>query len=210
MNILHIDSSSSGQASVSRQLTAAMVQQLSKANPAASITYRDLSATPPAHLGSDLLQALRPQPGYVAPDSMRDELALTEQMLGEFLAADVVVVGAPMYNFSVPSQLKAWIDRLAQAGRTFRYTAQGPEGLAGGKKVIVASSRGGMYANTPLQVMDHQEAFLKSVFGFFGITDVEILRAEGIAMGPEGRDRAIAAALAQTQALADVQEALAA
>jgi len=114
--------------------------------------------------------------------------------VNELLASDVIVVGAPMYNFSVPSQLKAWIDRVAQAGRTFKYTETGPVGLAGGKKVIVASTRGGMYSAGPAAAMDFQEAYLKTVFGFFGITDVQFVRAERLAMGPDARAQALEAA----------------
>ncbi len=200
MKILHIDSSALGEMSVSREVTAATVYQLQETHPTASVIYRDLAATPPAHLGGELLAALRPQEGYVAPESLHAELALTEAMLCEFLAADVVVIGAPMYNFSVPTQLKAWIDRIAQAGRTFRYTAQGPEGLAGGKKVVIVSSRGGMYAGTAFEAaMDHQEAFLRAVMGFFGITDIAVIRAEGIAMGADARALALDKALNQTK-----------
>lgn len=131
-------------------------------------------------------------------DHQKAELALTDALVEEFLAADVVVIGAPMYNFSIPTQLKAWIDRIAQAGRTFRYTENGPVGLAGGKKVIIASSRGGIYAGTPLEnALDHQEAFLRAFLGFVGITDVTIVRAEGVAMGPEARAKAMAAAQEQ-------------
>ena len=115
--------------------------------------------------------------------------------MSQFLAADVVVVGAPMYNFSVPSQLKAWIDRIAQAGRTFTYTDKGPKGLAGGKTVIVASTRGGVYS--PIRRwrgLDHQESYLQTVFGFFGVTDVRFVRAEGLAMGDELRTKALESA----------------
>lgn len=210
MKILHIDSSSTGNASVSRQLTAALVQGLREQNPAAEVSYRDLAENAPDHLGGELLQALRPAPGHVVAESAQGELARTEAMLTEFLDADVVVVGAPMYNFSIPSQLKAWIDRLAQPGRTFRYTSNGPEGLAVGKKVVIVSSRGGMYAGTAAESLDHQESFLRTIFGFFGITDVEILRAEGVAMGPEGRDRAMVQALEQVRALVADREAVSA
>lgn len=210
MKILHIDSSSTGNASVSRQLTAAVVRQLREQNPAAEVSYLDLAANAPDHLGSELLQALRPAPGHIVAESAQGELARTEAMLTEFLDSDVVVVGAPMYNFSIPSQLKAWIDRLAQPGRTFRYTANGPEGLAVGKKVIIVSSRGGMYAGTAIESLDHQESYLRAVFGFFGITDVEILRAEGVAMGPEDRDRAMAQALEQARAIVVDTEAVSA
>jgi FMN-dependent NADH-azoreductase len=124
-------------------------------------------------------------------------------LLDEFLAADIVVVGAPMYNFSVPSQLKAWIDRLAVKGKTFRYTATGPQGLAGDKKVIVASSRGGFYGpGTPAAALEHQESYLRAVFGFFGISDVTFVRAEGVALGTEARDNAIEAARGEMMKLA--------
>src|SRR6201999_2591982 len=109
-------------------------------------------------------------------------------MMQEFLAADVVVIGAPMYNFSVPSQLKAWIDRIAVAGRTFRYGANGPEGLAGGKKVVVISSRGGVYSAGPAAGCDHQESYLRSVFAFLGIDEIEFIRAEGLNMGADKRE----------------------
>jgi len=115
--------------------------------------------------------------------------------MAEFLAADVIVIGAPMYNFGIPSQLKAWIDRLAVTGKTFTYTPQGPKGLAGGKTVIVASSRGGYYgAGTPLAMIDHQENYLKSTFGFLGITDIRFVRAEGVNISMEAKQQAIAAA----------------
>ena len=208
MNLLHIDSSAMGAASVSRQVTAAVAKALAAGN--ATVTYRDVAAEPLAHLGGELLQAMRPVPGAPAPDSaaVRAELALTEEVLAEFLAADTLVVGAPMYNFSVPTQLKAWIDRIAQAGRTFRYTANGPEGLAGGKKVVIVSSRGGKYAGAAFETaMDHQEAYLRAVFGFLGITDITVVRAEGVAMGPEARDAAIAAALAHSGSLATAEAA---
>lgn len=196
MKVLHLDSSPLGGASATRELTASLASAYKATG--AQVTYRDLAAQPIAHLDGELLQALRPAPGAPAPtgEAVARELALTEELLAEFLAADVVIVGAPMYNFSVPTQLKAWIDRIAQAGRTFRYTAEGPVGLAGGRKVVVASARGGRYAGTAYeQAMDHQEAYLRAVFGFLGITDVDVVRAEGVAMGPEAR----AAALAQAK-----------
>ncbi|GAA4335479.1 FMN-dependent NADH-azoreductase [Pigmentiphaga soli] len=205
MNILQVDSSASGALSVTRELTAAVAQALLAAHPGARLTHRDLVAQAPAHLDNALLQSLRPQPGVAlsSDPAFLKEVAYTDTLLNEFLEADVVVVGAPMYNFSVPSQLKAWIDRLAQAGKTFRYTAEGPQGLAGGKRVIIVSSRGGMYAGTKFeQLMDHQEAYLRAVFGFFGITDVEIVRAEGVGMGPEAREKALALARDQSRGYA--------
>ena len=135
--------------------------------------------------------------------ALQRDLAAGQAALEEFLAADIVVIGAPMYNFGIPSQLKAWIDRLAVAGKTFRYTEKGSEGLAGGKKVIVASSRGGFYGpDTPAAFLDHQESYLRGIFGFFGITDVSFVRAEGVQLGPDKRAAAIAAAREQITRLA--------
>jgi FMN-dependent NADH-azoreductase len=197
MNILQIDASPLGHASLSRQLTAAVVGRLKAEAPEATVVHRDLIATPVSHLSGELLQVLRPSPGSVPPSgpTIRAEAEQTEQLLTEFLGADVVVIGAPMFNFSIPSQLKAWIDRVAQAGRTFRYTAQGPVGLAGGKKVIVVSTRGGFYAGTAYEaVMDHQESYLRTVLNFLGITDVTFVRAEGVAVSAEKKEEAIASA----------------
>jgi FMN-dependent NADH-azoreductase len=196
-NILQIDASPQGAGSISRQLTADVVAHLKSKSPNATVTRRDLIATPVSHLGAELLQVLRPAPGSVPADSatLRAEVAQSEELLSEFLAADVVVIGAPMFNFSIPSQLKAWIDRIVQAGRTFRYTAQGPVGLAGGKKVIIVSSRGGVYVGTSYEsALDHQEAYLRAVFNFIGVTDVSYVRAEGVAISPEKRREALASA----------------
>jgi FMN-dependent NADH-azoreductase len=195
--ILHIDASPLGKNSISRKLTASVIKHLQAENPEALISHRDLIATPVAHLGGELLQVLRPTAGSVPPDNaaVREEAAQTEELLREFLAADVVVIGAPMFNFSIPSQLKAWIDRVVQAGRTFRYTEKGPLGLAGAKKVIIVSSRGGMYAGLPYEAaMDHQEAYLRTVLNFIGISDLSYVRAEGVAISPEKQREAIASA----------------
>ncbi|MEO7815281.1 MAG: FMN-dependent NADH-azoreductase [Sphingomicrobium sp.] len=179
MTILKIDSSITGEASVSRQLTNAIIDQLKAQDSGATIITRDLAAEPLDHL---TLAAFA-----------------DTQVLDEFLAADTIVIGAPMYNFGVPSQLKAWIDRIAIAGKTFRYTATGPEGLVGHKRVIIAISRGGFYdlANPA----EHVETYLKGVFGFIGVTP-EFVRADGIAVGPEQRDAGIANGLQEVERLA--------
>jgi FMN-dependent NADH-azoreductase len=199
MKILHIDASPLGSASISRQLTAAVVEHIKKETPQASVAHRDLVQTPVSHLSGELLQVLRPAPGSAPPsETVRPEAELTETLIKELLDADVIVIGAPMYNFSIPSQLKAWIDRVAQSGRTFKYTSEGPVGLAVGKKAIVVSSRGGVYAGTAFEAaMDHQEAYLRTVLNFMGITDIAYVRAEGVGMGPEQKDRALAAASRQ-------------
>ncbi|MBV8167882.1 MAG: FMN-dependent NADH-azoreductase [Alphaproteobacteria bacterium] len=202
MNILHIDSSPMEAGSVSRQLTAAVVATWRRADPSVSVVHRDLAAAPPDHLSADVLAVLRggKRDGLTARQAA--ELALTDTLIDELFAADAIVIGAPMYNFSVPTQLKAWIDRIAQAGRTFRYGETGPVGLVGGKKAVIVSSRGGLYAGkVHEQALDHQEAYLRAVLGFLGITDVEVVRSEGLNMGPEARAHGIDAARAQIDAL---------
>ena len=194
MKLLHIDSSVLGPHSVSRQVTAAIVDRLQKATPDLNVTYRDLTATPLAHLsGSHLAAAQGAVPEAVA---LQQDLAAGQTVLEEFLAADIVVIGAPMYNFTIPSQLKAWIDRILVAGKTFKYSAQGVEGLAGNKRVIIAISRGGFYgAGTPSAAAEHLETYLHSVFSFIGIANPEIIVAEGVQIGPEQRKKALESAL---------------
>jgi FMN-dependent NADH-azoreductase len=155
-------------------------------------------------LASDKVEMLAGpiQDGAKVDASTQAEFAETNIVLDEFLAADIVVLGAPMYNFGIPSQLKAWIDCLAAPGKTFKYSATGVEGLAGGKKLIIASSRGGFYtASSPRAFMDHQETFLTSFFGFIGISDAAFVRAEGVGLGPEQRKLALETALAEVSAL---------
>lgn len=198
MKLLHVDSSPLGTNSVSRQLTQGIVAQWRAAHPGTTVEYLDLAAEAPSHLNADSL-GFRLGPDAAGLSALQQrENAVSERLVSQFLDADVIVVGAPMYNFSVPSQLKAWIDRIAQAGRTFKYTEKGPVGLAGGKTLIVASTRGGAYSAAP--AMDHQESYLRTVFGFFGITDIRFVRAEGLAMGEEAKAKALAAAEADVVA----------
>ena len=201
MKLLHVDASILGDSSVSRQLSAAVVARLREAHPEAVVTYYDLGAEPIGHLTGAHLAAGK---GLFAENaSLQQDVARGQQALEDFLGADVVVIGAPMYNFSVSSQLKAWIDRLAIAGKTFRYTEKGPQGLAGGKKVIVASSRGGFYGpDSAAASLDHQETYLRGIFGFFGITDVAFVRAEGLNVSADQRKASIAAATAEAARLA--------
>ena len=199
MKLLHIDSSILGDASVSRAISAAIVASLKAAHPGIAVTYRDLGATPIPHLSGAYLAG---QSADVKHDqALQEDVALGGQALAEFLDADIVVVGAPMYNFAVPSQLKAWIDRILVAGKTFRYTAAGAEGLVHGKRVFLAVSRGGVYEGTAAAAVEHQESWLKAVLGFIGVTDVEVIRAEGIAYGPEHREKALKAAQDQAAGL---------
>jgi FMN-dependent NADH-azoreductase len=179
MTILKLDSSITGENSVSRVLTRSIVDQLAAANPGAKLIERDLADEPLDHL---TLAAFS-----------------DTSVLDEFLAADVIVVGAPMYNFNISSQLKSWIDRIVIAGKTFRYTENGPEGLAGGKRVIIAMSRGGFYDQG--NSLEHVEAYLKPMFNFLGI-EPEFVRADGINISTEQREAAIANSLTDIERLA--------
>ncbi|MCK3775114.1 FMN-dependent NADH-azoreductase [Ensifer sesbaniae] len=192
MNVLHIDSGILGDHSVSRRLTAALAAQVKADRPDATVTYRDLAASSLPHLTGAQIMAPADLAGVDA--DLAADVKLGRDMLEEFLGADTIIIGAPMYNFGIPSQLKAWIDRIAVSGKTFRYTENGPEGLAKGKKIIVASTRGGHYSAGPAAVMDHQESYLKTVFGFLGVTDVEFVRAEGLNLSADSKQFAIAEA----------------
>ena len=195
MKLLHIDSSILGTQSATRELGAAIVGKWQRQNSRGQVRYLDLAREPLNHLTGEVLGARSAPAGQRSPELVSD-IEAGERALDDFLAADVIVVGAPMYNFSIPSQLKAWIDRIAVAGKTFRYTEKGPEGLAKGKKLIVVSARGGIYSDgAPAAALDFQENYLRGVFGFLGITDVEFVRAEGLNYGPAQREQAMTAAL---------------
>jgi FMN-dependent NADH-azoreductase len=181
VTILHVDASINGENSASRAISGSIVEQL-RGGAGDRLVYRDLAREPLAHL---------------TLDSFADT-----SVLDEFMAADTVVIGAPMYNFTLPSQLKAWIDRILVAGTTFRYTADGPQGLAGGKRVIIALARGGIYdAGSPAAALEHLESYLRGVFNFIGI-EPEFVAADGLAIGPDQRDSAIRQAIGDTLRLA--------
>ena len=182
MTILHIDASINGATSASRKISRSIVDQLTIERGGAEIVYRDLAAEPLAHLTLDAFA-----------DS---------SVLDEFVAADTVVIGAPMYNFTLPTQLKAWIDRIMIAGKTFRYTANGLEGLAGGKRVVIALARGGFYEQgSPASALEHLETYLRGIFNFIGI-EPEFVAADGLNISPEQRDASIKLALGETVRLA--------
>ena len=196
MKILHIDSSVTGQKSVSRPLTQATVDALKAKNPGAEVTYLDLVEKPLRHYAAVLRNFGADAPNLNA--EQKEELATGKQILADFQAADTIVIGAPMYNFSIPSQLKAWVDHLAVPGVTFKYGPNGPEGLLGGRKIIVISTRGGKYGpGSPYEVADFQEKYLKTLFGFLGVKDIQVIRAEGIGSGPDAAAAAIADAKAE-------------
>ncbi|CAB0150234.1 FMN-dependent NADH-azoreductase 1 [Pseudidiomarina piscicola] len=178
MNLLHLDSGIFLEQSVSRKLSQQIVDRIS--SDADTIVYRDLVTAPIPHLDAESLLA--------------NNEPLTMQLLDELKAADTIVIGTPMYNFTIPTQLKAWLDRVLKAGVTFNYTEQGPKGLLEGKKVYIASGRGGIYSEGEAAAMDHQESYLRQALGFIGITDVQVIRAEGVNLGDEPRQQALAAA----------------
>lgn len=211
MQLLHIDSSIAGDNSASRKLTAQIVSAWKANHEDTQVDYLDLVADAPNHFTAAAMAPRTGQTTDLSPEQVAEN-AVSERLVQQFLAADVVVIGAPFYNFTIPSQLKAWIDRLAQPGRTFRYTAAGPEGLAKGKIVIIASTRGGIYSTSAAaEAMEHQESYLKVVLGFFGITDVRFVRAEGLGMGPDAVAAAFASAAKDVQAATTTQpEAIAA
>jgi FMN-dependent NADH-azoreductase len=198
MQILHLDSSILGDASASRLLSAAIVDELVRGFPDAAVVHRDLTERPIPHLTGAIASGFRSPGGSPVMDpSVLSEHARSETLVSEFLASDVIVIGAPMYNFSVSSHLKAWIDRVAQPGRTFRYTPDGPVGLSRGRRVIVASTRGGMYSAGAASTMDFQESYLTAFFKFLGLNDVRFVRAEQLTKGPELRERSLADARGQ-------------
>ena len=188
MKLLHIDSSILGDNSASRALSAAVVKAWQAAEPGVQVTYRDLASEGINHFSGATLGALGTA-AELRDAAQKHEAELSASSLAEFLAADAIVVGAPMYNFTIPTQLKAWIDRIAVAGQTFRYTEAGPEGLCGNKKVIIVSTSGGLHAGQASGAA--HEGYLKLLFGFLGITDIEIVRAEGLAYGDEVRSKAM-------------------
>ncbi|NBB12971.1 FMN-dependent NADH-azoreductase [Pseudomonas sp. SLFW] len=191
MTLLHIDSSILGDHSASRQLSRSVVQSYVAAHPGTDVVYRDLASEALGHFsGAALAAAGTPAEGRDAAQNL--EVDTNEATLQQFLAADVVVIGAPMYNFTIPSQLKAWIDRITVAGRTFRYTEAGPEGLCKGKKVIIVSTSGGLHVGQPTGV--GHDALLKVLFGFLGVADLEFVTAHGLAYGDEPRAAALTAA----------------
>lgn len=192
--LLHIDSSILAEQSLSRRLTADIVDKLRGDIPGLEVAYRDVAATPPPNLSGAYFAARMAgeEPG---DGKLRDELAFGRELLEEFLAADIIVIGAPMYNFSIPAQLRTWIDHIVVPGKTFAYTSTGLQGLAGGRRVIIVSTRGGVFSGeAPRAAFEHQESYLRAVFANIGLSDVEIVRAEGVALGPEQKDEAIAAA----------------
>lgn len=206
--VLIIDSAATGDASVSRKLTAEFAERLRRREPSVRITKRDVGAAPIPHLTAETVGVIRG--AEAETDAARAALALSGRLIAEVQDADVIVIGAPMYNFGMSSTLKAWFDHILRAGITFRYSAEGPEGLVKGKKAVVIESRAGLYSEGPAAVMDHQEPHIRTLLGFMGVTDVTFVRAEKLAFGPDAASSAIAEAAEQLGSLAEIELALAA
>lgn len=186
MKILHLDASIQGVNSSSRSISAAVVERLRSADESLEISYRDLAETPLPHFTLDVFESTQ-----------------GKEILEEFQASDVIVIGAPLYNFTISSQLKAWIDRILVAGQTFSYSENGPKGLAGDKRVIVALTRGAVYSDgSPFASFEHAEGLLRSVLAFIGIHEPEFIIAEGLALGDDARQASIAAALDEVKRIA--------
>ncbi len=197
MNILQVNSSARREGSHSTRLATRLVERLREVDPEATLTVRDLAVVPHPVLDEAALGALFTPASHRTPEQAA-RVALDDALIAEIQAADVVVLGVPMYNFGVPAQLKNWIDAISRAQVTFRYTASGPEGLLKGKRVYVALTRGGTYRNTPA---DTQVPYLKTVLAFLGMTDVHFVYAEGLAMGPDAERSGFAAAHDQIEAV---------
>jgi FMN-dependent NADH-azoreductase len=191
--VLLVLSSPRGAQSQSSQIAHQLVDELKSRDPAARLVVRDLARNPLPHVGVDFVDAIGLAPEQRSPAQQR-AIAVSDELVDEVLGADVLVLAAPMHNFSLPSGLKAWIDHVARAGRTFKYTEQGPRGLLTGKKAVVVVARGGVYSDGPMKAYDFQEAYLRTVLGFLGITDVEFVRVEGLAMGPDAAKGAVESA----------------
>jgi len=205
--ILIIDSAVTGEASVSRKLTSELAARLRQKDPTVRIAYRDIGAEPIPHLVPDTVAAIR---GTADSAAAKETLRLSNELVAEVQDADVIVIGAPMYNFGIPSTLKTWFDHVLRAGITFRYTEAGPEGLVKGKRAIVIETRAGFYSEGPATGMDSQEPHLRTLLGFIGITDVSFVRAEKLAFGPDAAAAAVETAIEELRGLAETELALAA
>ena len=206
-NILVVASSANGDASVSSGLAATLVDRVREGDPAAHVVLRDVGANPLPHLTSETVAAIKGEPVTEAEQAAR---ALSDSLVGELAAADILIIASPMYNFGMSSTLKAWFDHVLRAGLTFRYTANGPEGLMKGKKAVVIESRAGFYSEGAAAAMDGQEPHIRILLGFMGIDDVTFVRAEKLAFGPEAAAAAVADAIGRIEELAEAELKLAA
>jgi FMN-dependent NADH-azoreductase len=198
-SILYVSSSPRGSASYSNQVAARVIRELQQTNPQATVTVRDLAQDPLPHVDVDFVAATRSADGP-RTERQRAILAQSNALVAELLAADIIVIAAPMINFSVTTTLKSWFDYIARAGRTFSYSEAGPKGLVTGKRVIIVSASGGIYSGENA-AFDFQVPWLRNILGFLGMTDVEVIRIEGTALGAEAADKALERATAQAREL---------
>ena len=205
--VLVINSSANGAASVSGGLAARFVDRLRDSEPGLQVVLRDVGANPIPHLTAETVAAIKGTPASASEVSAR---SLSDALIAELQAADLIVIASPMYNFGISSTLKAWFDHVLRAGLTFRYTESGPEGLLKGKKAVVIESRGGLYSEGPAAAMNAQEAHIRTLLGFAGIDDVTFVLAEKLAFGPEAAEASIEAAFERLDGFAQVELALAA
>ena len=204
---LILNSAVTGEASISNKLTAEFAARLKERDPSARIATRDLGANPVPHLLPDTVAGIR---ATATTEAEKAALALSDELVDEMRDIDLLVIGAPMYNFGIPSSLKAWFDYILRAGVTFRYTENGPEGLLPVKKAVVIETRGGLYSEGPAVAMDSQEPHLRTLLGFMGVTDVVFVRAEKLGFGPEAVQAAVDGAIAELNGCAERELALAA
>jgi len=200
-NVLFVTSSPRGLQSYSQRIARGIVDDLKIQDPSVHVVVRNLAKQPLPHASEDFAI------GRNSPPDRRNEaavraLALSDAMVDELVAADVIVIAAPMHNFGIPSALKAWIDHIVRPGRTFTYSEKGPQGLLEGKKVVLVLARGGVYTSGPMQPFDFQEPYLRTVLGFIGLTDVDVVRIEGVALGDEALKTALESATTQAGELA--------
>jgi FMN-dependent NADH-azoreductase len=197
--ILYVSSSPRGSASYSNRVAARVIRELRQANPQTTVTVRDLARDPPPHIDVDFVAATRSADGP-RTERQRAILAQSDALVAELFAADIIVIAAPMINFSVATTLKSWFDYIARAGRTFSYSEAGPKGLVTGKRVIIVSASGGVYSGENA-AFDFQVPWLRNMLGLLGMTDVEVIRIEGTALGPEATDKALERANANARDL---------
>ncbi|MBK5145008.1 NAD(P)H-dependent oxidoreductase [Budviciaceae bacterium BWR-B9] len=197
MNILHIDSSPFIENSVSRELSAAIVTALQRTEPEVNVVYQDYGTNPPPHLSAEAMTCQRSHQSTNLSDNALAEIAAVNQAIEQLKMCDVLVIGSPMYNHSISSHLKTWLDLICQAGKTFRYASGGPVGLLKDRPVFIASSRGGIYSRGEGLAHDFQEPYLVSMLGTLGLKDIHMVRAEGVSMSHPGRDVAVANAMQQ-------------
>jgi FMN-dependent NADH-azoreductase len=199
-NILLIESSPRGAQAFSHQAARSAVNELRARHPGVNVVVRDLAESPPPHVGRAFVGALQAQPEELTPAQV-EALAYSDLLISEVLEANVIVLAVPVHNFSIPSTLKAWIDHVVRAGRTFSYTSRGPKGLMTAKRAILVLASGGVFSDGPAKPFDFHEPYLRAVFGFIGITDVDVVRVEGVAMSAIGPQKALASATAQSKQL---------